>query len=860
MKKFLFCVLALALVLTAASAFATTTTYTGTVDPIVIDQPGEHTIILDGVTISLEDGSALRLEAPATKLTIILKDGTESTLTSNDAYAATLSVSTGTLVIRCERAGEGHVCDDTCGKLTVYGGDAGAAIGSDAEVHMSGSITIAGGHITARNAVQTYGSGRSAAIGCGDMAGMSGTILISGGVVNATSVGTGAAIGGGTSYTTGWPITNVNLPMSGNIIITGGIVNAIANHWNMSGVAIGATLFGEVTGTITISGGKVTATSTYTTAIGSGQRDMSGTISITGGKVVAEGRPAIGGDVVSGKILLTGGDITAEGLIFGAAIGSGQRDMSGTITIGSGFGAGFEATGTGDATIGGGTGGGRNTSVTVHAITVGAESAAIGSGRGGDVTGRIVILSGADVTAITKGVDEQRPRYYAGGAGIGSGVNGNMNGDIIINGATVNAITSAYGAGIGAGDDSTMGGSITISGGATVTATGGEDATGIGVPSNYNSSSYEIPVMSGSITITDSIVTATGSNAGIGSAGNMSGSIAITASTVTATGGSAGIGSAGDMSGSLAITDSTVTATGGSVGIGGVVIGSEGSVTITDSTVTARGAEWGNGIGSGSGGWMLGTIRLINSTINAYGGESGGVGVGTSMDARLPSMEGDIERGIRSAAKSYPIDEWYDEVYIGRGGKLIISGGTVNAYGGGWNSAGIGGDVGPMCMDIIIESGTVTAVGGKQGPGIGTYFPADMFGSLTVKGGHVKAISGDAATPAISQTADPIWDEYMDILAEEAVICVDPARGSIEVKVGASEEDAAPLADSPFSARTDLIPLLNREAYVEFLPVIEPTPVPVVPTTGDSMNLALVALIAVLSLGGTVVLRRLHKA
>ena len=807
MKKFLFCVLALALVLTAASAFATTTTYTGTVDPIVIDQPGEHTIILDGVTISLEDGSALRLEAPATKLTIILKDGTESTLTSNDAYAATLSVSTGTLVIRCERAGEGHVCDDTCGKLTVYGGDAGAAIGSDAEVHMSGSITIAGGHITARNAVQTYGSGRSAAIGCGDMAGMSGTILISGGVVNATSVGTGAAIGGGTSYTTGWPITNVNLPMSGNIIITGGIVNAIANHWNMSGVAIGATLFGEVTGTITISGGKVTATSTYTTAIG-----------------------------------------------------SGQRDMSGTITIGSGFGAGFEATGTGDATIGGGTGGGRNTSVTVHAITVGAESAAIGSGRGGDVTGRIVILSGADVTAITKGVDEQRPRYYAGGAGIGSGVNGNMNGDIIINGATVNAITSAYGAGIGAGDDSTMGGSITISGGATVTATGGEDATGIGVPSNYNSSSYEIPVMSGSITITDSIVTATGSNAGIGSAGNMSGSIAITASTVTATGGSAGIGSAGDMSGSLAITDSTVTATGGSVGIGGVVIGSEGSVTITDSTVTARGAEWGNGIGSGSGGWMLGTIRLINSTINAYGGESGGVGVGTSMDARLPSMEGDIERGIRSAAKSYPIDEWYDEVYIGRGGKLIISGGTVNAYGGGWNSAGIGGDVGPMCMDIIIESGTVTAVGGKQGPGIGTYFPADMFGSLTVKGGHVKAISGDAATPAISQTADPIWDEYMDILAEEAVICVDPARGSIEVKVGASEEDAAPLADSPFSARTDLIPLLNREAYVEFLPVIEPTPVPVVPTTGDSMNLALVALIAVLSLGGTVVLRRLHKA
>lgn len=199
-------------------------------------------------------------------------------------------------------------------------------------------------------------------------------------------------------------------------------------------------------------------------------------------------------------------------------------------------------------------------------------------------------------------------------------------------------------------------------------------------------------------------------------------------------------------------------------------------------------------------------------------------------------------------------------MYIGRGGKLIISGGTVNAYGGGWSSAGIGGDVGPMCVDIIIESGTVTAVGGKQGPGIGTYFPADMFGSLTVKGGHVKVISGDANTPAISQTADPIWDEYMDILADEAVICVDPAFDPIEVKVGASEADAVPLADSPFNARTDLIPLLDHEPYVEFLPVVEPTPVPVVPTTGDSMNLALVALIAILSLSGAVVLRRQRKA
>ncbi len=122
----------------------------------------------------------------------------------------------------------------------------------------------------------------------------------------------------------------------------------------------------------------------------------------------------------------------------------------------------------------------------------GHSGAGIGSGAGLDC-GSITINSGSVYAAVSEMV-------LYGGAGIGSGASGNVDGDITINGGDVTAFGGFLGAGIGSGYNRNVEGDITISGG-NVNVWGGDRSAAIG--SAYSGD------MNGSITISGGTVTAT---------------------------------------------------------------------------------------------------------------------------------------------------------------------------------------------------------------------------------------------------------------------------------------------------------------------------------------------------------------
>ena len=179
------------------------------------------------------------------------------------------------------------------------------------------------------------------------------------------------------------------------------------------------------------------------------------------------------------------------------------------------------------------------------------------------------------------------------GAGIGSGQDDSIIGNITINGGIITATGGENGAGIGSGDENSSCGNITITGG-TVNAIGGGQGAGIGSGNNNSSC--------GDITITGGTVTATGgdSGAGIGSGDNESscGDITITGGTVTATGGDygTGIGSGGYYStcGNISIdmtgkSDYSIKIKAGSTAyciVNGYTNSSAGAITITNATIT----------------------------------------------------------------------------------------------------------------------------------------------------------------------------------------------------------------------------------------------------------------------------------
>ena len=209
-------------------------------------------------------------------------------------------------------------------------------------------------------------------------------------------------------------------------------------------------------------------------------------------------------------------------------------------------------------------------------------------------------------------------------AGIGGG-KGGSGGTITIHGGNVTATGGDFAAGIGGGGWKGSGGTITIHGG-KVTATGGSYAAGIG--GGYSGSGGTVTIHGGSVTATGG-----GSGAGIGSGKDGSGgTITIHSGNVTATDGhdAAGIGGGYFASGgTITIHGGNVTASGGigAAGIGGGYHGSGGTITIHGGTVKAIGGEEAAGIGGGGWNGSGGTITINGGGVNATGGD-GGAGIG----------------------------------------------------------------------------------------------------------------------------------------------------------------------------------------------------------------------------------------
>ena len=134
---------------------------------------------------------------------------------------------------------------------------------------------------------------------------------------------------------------------------TTGILKASSDGLNGAGIGGGQ---GNTGSNITISGGSVTATSTFGAGIGGGKGNTGSDITISGGSVTAtsgSGAGIGGGQGSTGSnITISGGSVKATS-IFGAGIGGGQGNTGSNITISGGS---VTATSGSGAGIGGGQG------------------------------------------------------------------------------------------------------------------------------------------------------------------------------------------------------------------------------------------------------------------------------------------------------------------------------------------------------------------------------------------------------------------------------------------------------------------------------------------------------------------------
>ncbi len=135
------------------------------------------------------------------------------------------------------------------------------------------------------------------------------------------------------------------------------------------------------------------------------------------------------------------------------------------------------------------------------------------------------------------------------------------------------------------------------------------------------------------------------------------------------------------------------------------------------------------------------TLRNVNINGNGTWSYFGYAGITCEGDATI-ILEG------ANTVKGFECD--YPGVYVPVGKTLIISGeGSLNAstipgYSGDWSGAGIGGSAYQSCGNIQIESGTITATGGRNSAGIGGGEDTS-FGNIWIKGGTVTATGGGYA-------------------------------------------------------------------------------------------------------------------
>lgn len=619
---------------------------------------------------------------------------------------------TGTIIIRG-------------GTIEAHGGHCGAGIGSGRD-GVCTNVAIEGGKITA------HGGEYAAGIGAGDHAGTgnggnANQITISGGVVCAYGGTNGGAGIGGSEGGDG-----------GTITITGGNITArgcgrLGEIGDGCAAGIGGGDGGAATININQAEGKTLSIDalggwcgrTGGAGIGSANctaRDIS--IGLCGGTIVAEGGEKGagigGGNKQSGAISISGnGTVVATAGRDACAIGAGQQCHAGSITInGSGASAashGYPLTieahhgsteegGQDGALIGSGDGTSGNISINNAYVLLDAPGnanlmgAGIGTGHSNDLS-----LKDGGINSIS--VSNSRIAFSGGtsmmyGAGIGAGYGSNVSHitltNVFYDGPTIGSSSSTR---ITTSENDIE--SISISG-STVTATANErpDEPWAGIGTGPAGTL-------GSITITNSTVTAAGAHggAGIGTAGlNFNENFPLK-QLLTSSGkcGSVEIQNAGGTLHSVIATGS-----GGGAGIGGGVFTSvEGDITIRNVDVTAFGGHETSGGGAGIGGGAMcscADILIENADVTATGGEgSAGIGSGGFCD---PS----VLTGLVGTT-------WNTTC----GNVTIKSNSDVDATGGS-GAAGIGLGEGAQQetgTSITVDESVVAAIGGDGGAGIG---------------------------------------------------------------------------------------------------------------------------------------------
>ena len=431
-------------------------TVSGTVNLILMD--GKTLTVTGGIQVG--EGSTLNIYAQSGNTGVLIAGNKQN------SYAAGIggnkgSYNAGTITVNG-------------GQITATGGYSSAGIGGASEYYpylgSAGNITIRG----KANVVATGGE-YSSGIGCGS-GGIGGSITIDGNArVQARALegysGSGAAIGSGR----GGYVNSITIS-GGTVIATGANMGSAIGNGNSNSGGDG--------GTISITGGDVTATATGSWGAGIGGLCKSITI---GGNAVVHATGGNRGAGIGGYYQKAVGNITVEGNANVTATGGAS---------GAGIGTGSEAEGETVITITGGT---------VNA-SMSASNGAAAIGSGNKSKGKTTVsISGGQVTASGSSI-------Y--GVGIGGGNTGAAEEEVVVNitGGTVNANGRA---GIGTANASNAKLTINISGG-KVTARGAIDGSNkcaaIGQGNNSNSVTE--------INITGGIVRALGTGTGIGSGAN----------------------------------------------------------------------------------------------------------------------------------------------------------------------------------------------------------------------------------------------------------------------------------------------------------------------------------------------------
>jgi hypothetical protein len=696
-----------------------------------------------------------------------------------------------------------------------------------------GTITIEGGTVTATGG--GYGTGIGGGYGV-KTSGGGATILIKGGMVTATVTVKGSqggmGIGGGSGSSVAGSITE----LSGNAVVFASSIQPTITAGSNATQAIvfngdAGTMYGNVTlgfdvtipsgRTLTIAGGHtltvpggVTLTNSGTIFIYS-RGLVTGTV--TGNQPVHSDLTIAGGSsytYVGGVLTITGdGDYTI-GMKNGVSETSTER-----IVVSSGVTANITLNGVNiDMSGKGETAAFDMSGATVTLTLEGANTLKSGSGRAGlqAPSGSTLTITAAEETASLTATGGD-----GGAAGIGGGYN-SAGGTITISGGTVTAAsgTGGYGgAGIGGGFIG-AGGTITIEGG-EVTAMG---RTGAGIGGGYEGAGGTVAITGGTVTATSN----TGAGIGGGSRSSVAGSITelsgnamVFASSIQPTltaGGNATqaivfSGNTGTVYGDVILGYDVTIPSGRTLNIPadqtltvpeGIILSNQGTIRVLyEGTITIAGEVAGNtpiypfftvsgpsftygdeGLTIGDGIYTI-TISSANGAApNVYDRivVSSGVTAGITLDGVNIDMSGKadttafdmtgatvtltlegantLKSGENKAGLEVPVDAaltitanstgsleavgGYSGAgigggYNGAGGTITISGGTVNALGG-YHGAGIGGGLIGAGGTITITGGIVTATSEENGAGIGGGFRG-AGGTIAITGGIVTAMS-----------------------------------------------------------------------------------------------------------------------